>query len=100
MSDRVYTFEELRSLMNPVFKHHNIRRAVLFGSYGKGKATGRSDVDLFVDSGLHGLRFVGFIEDLRSILDKEMDVLDVSHVEPGSPVDSEIKKTGVLLYEK
>lgn len=57
-------------------------------------------MDLLVDSGLHGLRFIGFIEDLRSILDKEMDVLDVSHVEPGSPVDSEIKKAGVLLYEK
>ncbi len=63
-------------------------------------ATGKSDVDLLVDSNLHGLRFVGLIEELRGVLDKDMDVLDVTHVEPGSYVDFEIRETGVLLYEK
>lgn len=100
VSDKIYTFEELRKLLAPVFKSHDIRRAVLFGSYGKGMATGKSDVDLLVDSNLHGLRFVGLIEELRGVLDKDMDVLDVTHVEPGSYVDSEIRETGVLLYEK
>lgn len=59
-----------------------LKSAVLFGSYGKGTASARSDVDLLVDSGLEGLRFVGLIEDIRSVLgEKEVDLFDVSHIE-------------------
>lgn len=100
MSDKIYTLNELQSLLLPVFRHHDVRRAVLFGSYGKGKADCRSDVDLLVDSDLRGLRFVALIEDVRSALEKEVDVLDVSHIVKGSEIDSEIKRTGILLYEK
>lgn len=100
MSDKIYTVDELKYLTTPIFKNYEIRRVILFGSYGKNEATGKSDVDLYVDSNLHGLRFVGFVEDLRSVLDKELDVLDITHVEPGSLIDAEIKNTGVLLYEK
>ncbi len=100
MSDKIYTLNELQSLLLPVFRHHDVRRAVLFGSYGKGKADSQSDVDLLVDSDLRGLRFVGLIEDVRSALEKEVDVLDVSHIVKGSEIDSEIKRTGILLYEK
>ena len=50
MSDKIYTLNELQSLLLPVFRHHDVRRAILFGSYGKGKADCRSDVDLLVDS--------------------------------------------------
>ncbi len=100
MSSEIYTAEEIRKRLYPVFKRHNIRKAVLFGSYGKGKADARSDVDLLVDSDLKGLRFVGFMEEIRSAVDKEVDVFDVTHIEKGSRIEKEIEKTGVLLYEK
>ncbi|MBQ7313700.1 MAG: nucleotidyltransferase domain-containing protein, partial [Clostridia bacterium] len=44
-----------RHLM-PVFEQYQIRHAVLFGSFAKGTATEKSDVDLLVESGLRGLR--------------------------------------------
>lgn len=100
MLEEVYTVDQLRKLLVPVFRNHDIRKAVLFGSYGKGKADGQSDVDLLVESDLKGLKFVGLIEDVRTAVDKEVDILDVSHVEKGSRIDREIEKTGVLLYEK
>lgn len=100
MSSEIYTAEEIRKRLYPVFKRHNIRKAVLFGSYGKGKADARSDVDLLVDSDLKGLRFVGFMEEIRSAVDKEVDVFDVTHIEKGSRIEKEIEKTGALLYEK
>jgi len=53
---------------------------------------------LLVDSGLRGLNFVGLTEYIREALDKEVDVIDVMHVKKDSPVDMEIKKTGVLIY--
>ena len=96
----VYTVPQLREILTPVFDRFSIRRAVLFGSYGKGIANEKSDVDLLVDSGLRGLRFVGFLDDVQRAVNKEVDLLDVTHVQPGSVIDREIRETGVLLYEK
>lgn len=51
----VYTIPQLRDILSPIFGKYDIRKAVLFGSYGKGTASSKSDVDLLVDSGLRGL---------------------------------------------
>jgi len=72
----------------------------LFGSYGKGIATKDSDVDLLVDSRLKGLKFVGLLENVRSAMDKEIDLFDITHIETDSEIAREIKETGVLIYEK
>lgn len=99
MSSEIYTIEQLKTMLIPVFRLHGVKRAVLFGSYGKGQAGRDSDIDLLVDSSLRGLRFVGLMEDVRSTVDKDVDLLDVSHVEANSEIADEIKKTGVLIYE-
>ena len=72
----------------------------MFGSYSKAEATENSDIDLLVDSGLKGLRFVGLSEDIREALDKDIDVFDVTHIEPDSRIENEIRSTGVVVYEK
>ncbi len=100
MSGEIYTIEQLKTMLIPVFRVHGVKRAVLFGSYGKGQADVDSDIDLLVDSSLRGLRFVGLLEDVRSTVDKDVDLLDVTHVEANSEIDDEIRKTGVLLYEE
>ena len=91
--------KDIQERLKPVFANHNIRQAILFGSYGKGTATKQSDVDLLVNSNLRGLKFVGFVEKLREALGgKEMDVFDVSHIEPKSRIAEEIKRTGIEIY--
>ena len=100
MSDVVYTISQLKERLIPIFIDKGIKRAVLFGSYGKGVATKESDIDLLVDSGLKGLGFVGLIEDIRVALDKDVDIFDITHVEEGSKIALEIQRTGVLMYEK
>ena len=100
MTGEIYTIEQLKTMLIPIFRLHGVKKAVLFGSYGKGQADTHSDIDLLVDSSLRGLRFVGLMEDVRSTVDKDVDLLDVSHVEKDSEIDAEIKKTGVLLYEE
>ncbi len=57
-----------------------------------------SDVDLLLDSRLRGLKFVGLIEDVRSALDKEVDVFDETHIIPGSKISSEIQKDGIVIF--
>lgn len=97
----VYSVDELKILLSPVFQQYGVKRAILFGSYGKGTATSKSDVDLVVDSGLKGLRFIGLIEDIKqSLQGKEADVFDVTHIDHDSLVEREIEDTGVEIYAK
>lgn len=96
----IYTIPQLRETLSPVFTRYGVHRAVLFGSYGKGLATENSDVDLLVDSGLRGLRFVGLLDDVKRAVGKEVDLLDVTHIQPGSLIDREIRETGVTVYEE
>lgn len=96
----VYTIPQLRELLLPVFHEYDIQKAVLFGSYSRGAALPSSDIDLLVSSGLHGLRFMGFLGDVQKAVGKEIDLLDETHIIPGSRIDREIRQTGVVLYEK
>jgi len=95
----IYSVKDISDVLMPVFGSYHIRKAILFGSYSKGMASENSDIDLLVDSGLKGLRFVGLIEDIRKAVGKEVDVLDVSHIEKNSSIEKEIKDSGVIIYE-
>ena len=101
MSDMIFTSNEIKRRLQPIFTTHRVRQAILFGSYGKGTATKKSDVDLLVDSNLRGLKFMGLVEELREALDdKDMDVFDVTHIEPQSRIAEEIKQTGIEIYAR
>ena len=75
MSQHIYSTDEIRAILNPVFNRHNVKRAVLFGSYAKGTAEPGSDIDIFVDSGLKGLRFYGLLEDVVPALARMLTFL-------------------------
>ena len=92
------SIELIRENLIPVFGRYNVKRAILFGSYAKGTATDRSDIDIFVDSGLRGLKFFGLLEDVTDALQKPVDLIDLSQVDENSKVMDEINRTGVLIY--
>ena len=60
----------------------------------------KSDVDLFVDSGLRGLKFTGFLYDIERAAGVRTDVLDAADVTPRSAVEREIRDTGIVIYAK
>ena len=93
------TISHISDSLTPVFAAHRVRKAVLFGSYSKGTAEVGSDLDILVDSGLRGLEFVELIEDVREATQKDIDLIDICHVEKDSPLHSEIQNTGVVIYE-
>ena len=70
----------------------------LFGSYAKGRATERSDVDLLVFTETTGLRFFELVEVLRESLKKKVDVLDQSQLKGNDVLVSEILKDGIKIY--
>ena len=100
MTDKVYSIDDTKEMLRPILSQNNVKKAILFGSHAKGSADENSDVDMLLDSGLRGLRFVGLIEDIRYALGKEVDVFDVTHIIPNSKISSEINKDGVIIYEE
>ena len=88
----------IRENLIPVFGRYKVKRAILFGSYANGTATDRSDIDIFVDSGLRGLMFFGLLEDVTDALQKPVDLIDQSQIDENSKVMDEINRTGVLIY--
>ena len=96
--EAIYSVNELRNTLRPVFEQYGVRSAVLFGSYAKGKASTRSDVDLLVDSGLRGLAFFGLLEGVSSALTVPVDMIDVTQIEKDSEIDREIQRSGVRIF--
>ncbi len=97
---RAYTTEELKRLLREVFIKNGIKKAIVFGSYACGSADCRSDLDLCVETSLRGLKFISFIEDIRQVLRIDPDVVRASEVVEGSRLDREIKRDGVIIYER
>lgn len=94
----VLDIEEIRKKLNPILKTYGVKFCYLFGSYAKGKATPSSDVDLLVSTSLSGLRFYGFVEDIRSTLHKRVDVLDSEQLRDNYELTMEVLKDGVKIY--
>ena len=89
---------KLSNKLFPIFENYKVKQAILFGSYARNEATDKSDIDILVDSRLKGLSFFGLLEDITNVTGKEVDLIDISQIEKGSQIESEIKNTGVLIY--
>lgn len=98
MKGNVYTVNDIKEKLLPVFKKHNIKKAILFGSYAKGNADDRSDIDIMVVSNLRGLAFYGLLEDVVNTIGKSVDLLDKQQIKAESKVEQEINATGVVIY--
>ena len=95
---KIYTAEQIRTILEPVFRSHGVKRAVLFGSYSNGHATVRSDIDIFVDSQLKGLAFYGLLEDVVTSLKKDVDLIDRRELVGGSALMESIERNGIEIY--
>jgi hypothetical protein len=97
----VLTIAKIQSELTRLFENKyqgEIDFCYLFGSYAKGKAVDRSDVDLYIVSSLKGLRFLGLAEDIRQALHKKVDVLRPSQLQANVELMNEIMKTGIKIY--
>jgi predicted nucleotidyltransferase len=100
MSGVIYEIDEIKQRLESVFRENDVRSAILFGSYAKGEATEKSDVDICVDSDLKGLDFMVLVDDVYITLNKAVDVFPLRCVRPQSKTYNEIKGMGVVIYEK
>ena len=92
------TIDQIREVCSRVFEEYGVEYGYLFGSYAKGKATEKSDVDLLVSMPVNGLKFFGLVEMLREELKKKVDVLDVAQLNHNAALVQEILRDGIKIY--
>lgn len=95
------TVEEIKRTASSVFAEEyegKIEFCYLFGSYAKGYATGKSDVDLCVSTSLTGFQFFGLVEKLRNELHKKVDLIRWGDLEKNFDLVNEIIKDGIKIY--
>jgi predicted nucleotidyltransferase len=100
--ERVYTAEEIREKLLPIFDIIPVEKAILFGSYAKGNPTQLSDVDILIDSKgkIRGIDFFGVLEDITETLGVPVDLIEASQIIDGGRAQKEIAETGVVIYER
>ena len=92
--------DTIKTTLTPIFEKYGVKKAVLFGSFAKNTMTEQSDIDLLVDSGLKGLKFIGFTEDIQNAVSRLVDVLDVTHIEKDSGIEKEISRHGKVIFNR
>ena len=104
----VYSIEEIRRIVVPIAGKYNLKAVFLFGSYARGEADEKSDIDLIVDTAgtdIKGLFALGELYcALKEAFQKEIDLITVSSLEQSAHLPSEklfrenIKNERVSLY--
>ena len=96
----ILTIDEIKEGCKAVLDEYDVKYCILFGSYAKGKATEKSDVDLLISTKIVGLKFFGIAERLRETLHKKVDLLDLRQLAENQALIDEILKDGVRVYEQ
>lgn len=102
MSRKIYTIDEIINILQDILKSFDVKKAILFGSYARNTPTETSDIDLVIDSQgkLLNINFYGLLEELVEKLEKNIDLFEISEIQKDSKIYDEIKREGVIVYEK
>lgn len=102
MSEKIYTIEEIKKILKELLDNQPVYQVILFGSYAKEEANKKSDLDLLIDtkSELKGFSLLKLICQIQEKFQKNIDGFEKYEIIENSPIDKEIKKTGVIVYEK
>lgn len=102
MKDKIFSLGEIRDIVAPIARHHQVDRVYLFGSYARGSATAASDIDLCVDaSKLRGMFALGGLyADLAEAFGKELDLVTENSLKYNTDTAflENLRKDRVLIY--
>ena len=96
----IYTVSEIKDIITPIARSHGVDKVYLFGSYARGEAIWKSDIDFRIDSGKIRTLFDlgGFYGDLEDSLRKPIDIVTSDAM--NDEFYDEIKGEEVVLYGK
>ena len=102
MSQKVYSIDEIKEILATLLENMPVYSVILFGSYAQNKANKNSDIDLIIDTkgSLMGFKLYSLITKIEEAFKKNVDGFEKIEIIKNSAIDKEIKKTGVVVYEK
>ena len=91
---------EIKKIIIPIAYSYGVKRLYLFGSYAKGTANEKSDIDLLVEKGkpMSLLKLSGMRQKVQEALNLPVDLVTTTGIEDN--FRKEIAGTEILLYEE
>lgn len=91
------TIHELDAIRSVIARHHNVQRAIVYGSRAKGTFRHNSDVDIAVDGDVSPLQAQFIAGDLAELpLPYQFDVVSLRHI-TNHALREHIQRVGVVL---
>ena len=99
MSDRILSKEDIASAVAPLIQKYRAEKAILFGSYARNEADGKSDIDLVIIGGEHFEPTDVFCiaDELYRTLSKNVDVYELCEIDAGTDFYNAIFAEGVQI---
>lgn len=96
----VLNLKHIKHICKQLFKekYPEIRSAYLFGSYARGEANGKSDVDILVVCPPMGMKFYGIVAELEELLHKTVDFHTHRQLVNNEKFLEEILNDGIKIY--
>lgn len=97
----ILTKQQIQNTITNFFADKPVNKVWLFGSYARGDADEKSDVDVVVDfikDAKVGIEYFGWSNSLSEILNKDVDI--VSHGWENKYIKPYIDKDKIVIYEK
>ena len=90
----------IKNEIEPIAKLYGVKKLYLFGSYAKGVANEKSDIDLLVEKGkpMSLLKISGMRQMVEEALKLPVDLVTTAGIE--EEFQKEIAGTEILLYEE
>lgn len=100
----IYTLDEIRAIITPIAEKYRLPAVYLFGSYARGTATEKSDIDLLIDTtgtSLTSLFSLGALYcDLEDALKKQIDLITVSSLQQKVQMPSDCDFREAVMNER
>jgi len=76
--------EEIKQKILPILRHHQVKRAALFGSLVRGEMKEDSDIDILVeiDKDISLLDFIGIKQEIEDSLARSVDLVEYDTIKP------------------
>jgi predicted nucleotidyltransferase len=99
MNNKIYTIDEIKARFEKIARKYELEEAYLFGSYARGEATKKSDVDFYIRADKIRTLFQlgGLYAETKDAMKKNIDVI-TTKTTLDEDFEEEMKKELVKIY--
>ena len=103
MTDKIYTIDEIKQIVKPIAEKYKIEKVWLFGSYARGQATEKSDIDILVSNyeRVVPMTLANLLGDFEEMFEKEIDLITQASISDDTsfqPLINNISKERMSVY--